>query len=333
MPVLRRIQHAFPSADISWIIGSQIMPLVGDIENVTWIGYDKTSGLQGLVALYHRLNRSRFDVLLQMQTSLRSSIISLGIHAKRRIGYPLSASKDQHHRFVHEYIGSPTQAHVLDTLMGFADALDAPASPLRWDIPIPLDARARINRELRDDLPVMVISPCSSERLRNWRNWGCGRWQSFTGRAQHQWGMQIVLSGAGRKLEHEYGHAISAELSTPPINLIGRINLKELLALLSRASVVICPDSGPVHMATAVGTPVIGLYATSNPDRTGPYLDRRWSINRYPYNVEHHLGRTVHDVKWGQRIRHPLAMESISVEDVLDSLDRLMRQHNQAHET
>jgi heptosyltransferase I len=81
--------------------------------------------------------------------------------------------------------------------------------------------------------------------------------------------------------------------------------LKELFALISVSQALICPDSGPAHMATAAGTPVIGLYASSNPDRTGPYLSRDSTVNMYPEAVGRFLGKTVDDLRWGQRVRDP----------------------------
>ncbi len=68
----------------------------------------------------------------------------------------------------------------------------------------------------------------------------------------------------------------------PLLNQIGRDTLPQMLALLARATALLTPDSGPAHMATMVGTPVIGLYAATNPARSGPYLSRRWCVNAYP---------------------------------------------------
>ncbi len=67
----------------------------------------------------------------------------------------------------------------------------------------------------------------------------------------------------------------------PCRNLIGKDTLLEFLATLQRATALVSPDSGPAHMATTVGTPVIGLYAATNPQRSGPYYSRRWCVDRY----------------------------------------------------
>ena len=97
--------------------------------------------------------------------------------------------------------------------------------------------------------------------------------------------------------------------------------MKQLLAILARATVVLCPDSGPAHMATAVGTPVVGLYATSNRHRTGPYYSQRLVVDKYPEAVAREFGRPVESLRWGQRVRDPAAMSLITVADVIVKLD------------
>ena len=74
-------------------------------------------------------------------------------------------------------------------------------------------------------------------------------------------------------------------------------------------------------MATALGTTVVGLYATSNPARTGPYYSRKYTINRYPDAAKRYLGRNVADLRWGRRIRHPDAMDLVTVTDVVKNID------------
>ncbi len=100
------------------------------------------------------------------------------------------------------------------------------------------------------------------------------------------------------------------------VNLIGKTSLKQLLALLERASLLLCPDSGPAHMATAVGTPVVGLYATSNRFRTGPYLSQDLVVDAYPRAVQREFGKSVEEIPWGARVRDPSAMGLISVDEV-----------------
>ena len=119
---------------------------------------------------------------------------------------------------------------------------------------------------MKYEKPLVVISPCSSQRSRNYRNW---RVENYRATIKHlNDGMPVVLTGGASELELEYGKRLSADGAAD--NLIGKTSLKQLLALIAAADLVICPDSGPAHMATAVGTPVLGLYATSNPDAPAP---------------------------------------------------------------
>jgi len=123
-------------------------------------------------------------------------------------------------------------------------------------------------------------------------------------------------------MEIDYAAAIQHLTSNKPLNLVGKTSLKELLAVLQQATIAISPDTGPAHLANAVGTPVIGLYATSNPERTGPYLNRELTVNKYPEALKEELGKNVDEVRWGQRVRNPQAMELIETGDVIEMIAR-----------
>ena len=101
---------------------------------------------------------------------------------------------------------------------------------------------------------------------------------------------------------------------------IGATTLKQLFAVISAADLVICPDSGPAHMATAAGRRVIGLYSSSNPERTGPYNDMELTVNKYAEAVQKEFGKTVREVRFGQRVRNPQAMDLITVADVMNKV-------------
>jgi heptosyltransferase I len=94
-----------------------------------------------------------------------------------------------------------------------------------------------------------------------------------------------------------------------------------MVALLARADLVAGPDAGPVHVANAVGTPVLGLYACTDAERSGPYSDRRWTVNRYAEAAERFMRRPAGDLRWGQRIEKPGVMNLIQVDDVIRKFD------------
>jgi heptosyltransferase I len=136
--------------------------------------------------------------------------------------------------------------------------------------------------------------------------------------------MRVILAGGGSLLERSTGEQIERACPAPLINQIGKDTLPQLLALLGRARVLLSPDSGPAHMATMAGTPVIGLYAATNPQRSGPYLSRRWCVDAYPEAARVFRGMEPAQLPWTHKIEEPGVMELISVEQVTARLDELM---------
>jgi len=334
VPVVRTLQAHLPDTRLTWVMGKTEASLLGDLDGVEVIAYDKNNGTG---TLRRRLGARQFDALLLMQVALRAGLLSRAVRAPLRVGFDRGRARDGHGFFVNHRIPASPPGHVTEGFFGFCEALGIRERNLAWDIPIPPSARDEADRVVTG-APLLVISPCSSERFRNFRNWPAEYYAEVVRHAAQRHGMQVVLTGGRSELERDYAERIERALANssnvpvpnhsnvpvPNLNLVGRTSLKTLFALIQRASAVLAPDSGPVHMASAAGTPAIGLYATSNPDRTGPLLGRKWVINAYPQAVQRFLKRSVASVRWGQRVRDPDAMMLITPEMVTDRLDQLM---------
>jgi heptosyltransferase I len=210
---------------------------------------------------------------------------------------------------------------VQDSFLGFADALGIADKRLAWDLPLPADARAYAAQLIPDDEPTLVISACSSHAARNWLP---DRYAAIADHAVRHHGMRVILAGGPSVLEREMAREITRLAHVPLIDQVGRDTLPQLLGLLSRATVLVTPDSGPAHMATMVGTPVIGLYAATNPARSGPYLSRRWCVDEYDAAAQKFLGKRAAELPWTTKIEVPGVMELITVEAVAASLDGLL---------
>jgi heptosyltransferase I len=138
--------------------------------------------------------------------------------------------------------------------------------------------------------------------------------------------MRIVLCGGRSALEKRTGEHITAQMRQPCINAIGKDTLLELLATLERATILVSPDSGPAHMATAVGTPVLGLYAATNTLRTGPYLSRQLCVDKYDAAARALLGRPASEIPWTTKIEREGVMDLITPDDVIKKLQSFMAQ-------
>jgi len=324
LAVIRRLQDNWPDAHITWIIGKTEASLMGGIQDVELILFDKSRGRQAYDDVQSQLEGRQFDVALCMHASMRINLLCRSIPADIRLGFDRARARDFQWLFTNRRIPAAPGEHALEAMMGFATAIGAEQRPLRWDLPLPSEARASAARHADPDRPLVVISPCSSQRSRNFRNWSIASYSAIIDHLQKQHDCMIVLTGGKTELEQEYGQVLAACAEPGVVNLIGKTSLTEVAAMIEAADLLICPDSGPAHMATALGTAVIGLYATSNPARTGPYLSRDLTVNRYPDAVQQYLHKNAEDIRWGRRVRHPDAMDLITIVDVVGAIDRFM---------
>ncbi len=324
VPLVRTLQAARPDTPIHWIIDKVGHKLLDGLPGVVFHAYDKKTGMAGVKELRKQLPPGRFDALLQMQVAFRANLLSAFIPAERRIGYDRSRSKDLHGLFINERIPDRPGIHVLDAIGSFCEPLGMRQTEVSWDLAVPPSAYEWAAAQWPDDgRPVLMISPCSSHVMRNWY---ADRYAAVANHASAR-GWQVVLCGGRSELERSMADAILTQLATPALDLVGRDTLKQLPALLARANLVMTPDSGPMHIANAMGTKVLGLHAASNPHRSGPYSDRRYCVDRYDDAARKYLGKQAADLKWGTKIEFDDVMELITVEDGIAAFERYVADH------
>ncbi len=321
VPLLRTLQRAWPNTRFTWIIGKLEAKLMRLIPEVEFITVDKRAGLAGYSAVRTALAGRRFDVLLHLQSAFRASLIASFVRADVKLGYDRERARELQWLFTNASIEPGGREHVQDAMLRFATALGVHDRQLEWNIPLPPDALAYAAEQIPDSTPTLVLSPCSSIQA---RNWAVDRYAAVADYAARRHGMRVIVSGGPSDYERNMGAAIERAARLPLKNQVGKDTLPLLLALLARARVLISPDSGPIHMATMVGTPVIGLYAASNPQRTGPYLSRQWCVDRHAEATRLILGKEIDDVRWTRRIEVPGVMDVITVDAVCAKLDALM---------
>jgi heptosyltransferase I len=322
VPIVRTLQHAWPATQLTWIIGKAEARLMSLVDGVEFITVDKRAGFGARHALRKQLRGRQFDVLLHMQLALRASLIASNVSATVKLGFDRQRARDLQWMFTNARIAARTSEHVLDSFFGFLAALGIKERLVEWNVPLPDSARAYAERLIPDAQPTLVISPCSSHTLRNWRAERYAAVADYAARKHH---MRVILCGGPSTLELEMGGAIEKAAHSRVINQIGRDTLPELLALLGRATALVSPDSGPAHMATMVGTPVVGLYAATNPARSGPYLSRLWCVDAYSQAARRFRGRSPDRLPWTEKIEQRGVMDLISVEQVTAKLDELLR--------
>lgn len=326
LPTLRTLQKHWPNTKISWIIGKSEYPLVQAIDNVHFIVFDKNAGLSSYKMLRKQikqhLNGGAFDVLLHMQMSLRASVASLFIPAKLKLGFDKHRARDMQSFFCNQQITpDSTQQHVLDSFLEFPRHFGLPAI-LSWQLPVLPSATDAIRKQVNTDKKLFVINACAVAKSKNWRNWTSEGYALVADYVCQHRDMQVVLTGGNSSLEKDTADKIIAMCQTAkPVNLVAATTIDELVAVLNMADIVLAPDTGPVHIASALGTNTIGLYAATNPARAGPYQHQKYVINKYPQALLKYNAKTPAEAPWGERIKDAECMSLISADDVIQKIN------------
>ncbi len=272
LPVLSGLRQRWPEAHISWVINRGLAPLLAqhpELDDV--IAFDRNArGHKMLGSAYHltrRLRRGRFDLTIDLQGLARSGLMTMATRARRRLG--MSIAREGAALAYTDCIRIPTR--------------DMPAVPRNWLIAQalgcqgnPPPARLGILAEQRSwarntlsglPRPLVAIHPGAAWAT---KRWPAGHFVSVARQALQQQGAGVVLVGSGADVP--LCDAIAAQLpQSHCANLGGQTDLLMLAAVLEAADVMLAGDSGPMHLAAAVGTPVVAVFTCTSPLRAGPH--------------------------------------------------------------
>tara|TARA_B100001564_G_scaffold295242_1_gene260282 strand:+ start:756 stop:1790 length:1035 start_codon:yes stop_codon:yes gene_type:complete len=318
IPIIKTIQTYSTKTNITWIIGKTEYMLVKNLSNINFIVINKNSLFSTLSTLLFIYRNYRFDSLLHMQVSLRSNLISLFIKAKRKIGFDKYNSKNIHRLFINERIDSSPRLHVMETFFKFPSKLGIKKRCYDKDLNIKyIENRLLLNKKY------IVFNPFTSSRKFNYREWNINNYRLIIKYLSDNYNIDSVMVGGNSKYELIQSELLDSEKRL--YNLVGKTNLQELYNILKMCKLYIGPDSGTLHIASTLNKPVIGLYATSNPHRTGPIGNMQHTINKYPDALRKYSNTEIKSSKWGARVRNKNAMNLIGVEEVIINIDRILK--------
>ena len=317
---VRAVQRRWPDVRLTWIIGKGEYRLVRDLPGVEFIVYDKRGGIGRLFELRKQLRR-RFDVLLHAQVSTRANLIASLVRADRRIGFDAARAREGHGLVINERIPAVAFQHQAEALLSFARELDADTEGIVRAPPIGEQDREFAIEHQPQPGRAVLISPCSSHAARNWSVAGYAEVADWV---IDKTGRPVILVGGPSEMERRTGEAIEAAMRLEPVNLIAKDTLGQSLAMLERAACLLAPDSGPVHFAAALDTPVVGLYASTWSRRSGPLGSLEHCVDRFPEACRQFLGREPEQVKWGKRIEKPGVMDLVEPEMVVARLKTVL---------
>jgi heptosyltransferase I len=269
MPLAMRLRRAFPSARITWTVEPIAAPLLeGHPAIDERLVFRREAGARAFAAFLGEVRRRRFDLVLDLQRHLKSGIIARASGAPRRIGFHRRNAKEGNWLFSTETIAPQENfSSKLGQYLAFARHLGLPEAPLEFGLRATDAEReaiaARLEPLARQFVAAFVGSTWPS------RFWQVEETAATLAAARERLGLDAVLLG-GRG-EGAFASAVAERAPKGTLDLTGTTSLRDLVAILERAAVAFGPDSGPMHVAAAVGTPVVSLWGATSPRRSAPH--------------------------------------------------------------
>ncbi len=269
LPVINAIKRDRPHAHITWVLQHGPATLVRGHRSVDEIIlFDRTRGVAAFRDVIAELRARHFDLLIDLQVYFKAGVITALSGARRRLGFDRARARDANWLFTTERIPPHPVQHVQDQYFEFLRSLNIDPEPVAWDIG-PWEGEREWQREFIAgfDRPVAAIVVATSKPEKDWMP---ERWAKVCDILSSQYGLQPVLVGGQSEREIAAANTIIELSSSKPVSKLGS-GLRNLVSILDASELVLAPDTGPLHMAVAVGKPVISLMGYTDPRRTGPY--------------------------------------------------------------
>ncbi|HEX9109224.1 MAG TPA: glycosyltransferase family 9 protein, partial [Longimicrobiales bacterium] len=210
----------------------------------------------------------RFDLLLALQVYFKAGLIAALVPARVKLGFDRARARDANWLFTNERIPPRPVGHVQDQYFEFLHHLGVDPEPVEWGLALTEEERAAQGDFFQGlDRPAVALVVGTSKPEKNWLP---ERWTRLAAALYRDHRLQPVIVGGPSPAERAVADIIVRDAGVPVVQAL-RNDVRRLLWLIEGARLVVSPDTGPLHIARAVDTPVVGLYGYTNPKRYGPY--------------------------------------------------------------
>lgn len=281
IPVVAALRRSFPDAQIDWLVEERFRELVELVPVVDRVIALPRSGVQAW-RVCRELRRRRYDVAIDVQGLLKSAVAARLVRPERVIGFAATHLREPAARWMHtESVAVSPATHVVAKNLALVSHLLGGAEQVTWEFPIEVsdsathrDIRGHLGLSEREDF--VLLNPGTA-----WPSkcWDPARYGRLAQRLLETRGLRSVVSwGPG---EEARARAVSDAAAGAAV-LLPATGIADLAAYLRAAAVVVAGDTGPLHLAAALGTSVVGIYGPSDPERNGLWSSADHVVSRYP---------------------------------------------------
>jgi heptosyltransferase I len=320
LPLVNALKRHDPSIHITWVLQPLPASLVGGhpaIDEI--ILFDPARRWRAFVDVARALRPRRFDLVIDLQVALKAGIVTALTGAARRVGFDRHRARDMNWLFTTERIPAHAPQHVEEQYLEFASYLGVDPEPVEWRLgPWPEEREWQRAFFAEIDGPAAAINVATSNPDRDWMP---DRWAAVVDALHDRHGLRAIVVGGRSAREVAALDEIRRVARHPPIDALGS-GFRRLVSILDGVQLVIALDSAPLHIAVALGRPVISLMANADPRRTGPF--RAWhDLIVDAYHDPGEVAPISMQRRWGR-------MGRITVADVLERVDRWSAHYRRA---
>jgi 3-deoxy-D-manno-octulosonic-acid transferase/heptosyltransferase-1 len=286
LPTLNALRRKFPLIHIAWVVGSKSRDiLVGHPALDELIVFERTrSAVRTIAAFFHlirKLRRDRYDVLLELQGDFRGGVLAWLSGTPVRLGFEAGSSRVERIStiFTNVKVSEGDASHIIERNLNFAGRLGVRDKEVAFDIAIGKRERRDISSFLKHEGieagKIVILHPGVSWVTKRWSLEGYAELADRI-RAHFEDAAVVLTYGPG---ERPLAEAISRISRSNPL-ISCPTTLGQLIALLDRCEVMVASDTGPLHLAVALGKKVVGLYGPVDPARNGPYGKGNFAVGK-----------------------------------------------------
>jgi len=312
LPVVNALKRYHPNSRITWILQPGPAALVQGHRAVDEILlFDRSRGMRAFNDIRRSLALRAFDLVINLQVYFKAGIVTAFARAPVKLGFDRARARDMNWLFTNRKIPPHPNQHVQEQYFEFLRELGVPHEPVEWHLGPWPDEKAwqrEFFSTFERPAAAMVVATSKPEK-----DWLPERWAEVSDALWSEFGLEPVIVGGRSDRELHAERVIVDRARHKPRSALGS-GLRKLVSILDGSALALAPDTGPLHMAVAIGRPVVSLMGYTNPKRTGPYRRYRDLIvdaygdlgEDYPISMENRPGR----------------MTRIRVRDVLDRVER-----------
>lgn len=323
LPLVNALKRDDPDRRITWIVERTPSALLQPHPSVDEIiHFDRRRGLRDVLRLRRALREREFDVVLDAGIYFKTAIPTFLAHAPQKVGYGRERAGDLVWLFHSHRLPPRGPRHRQEMYLELVEYLGIDPRPLEWRLSITDDER-EAQRRFFDGLGSDRVAGIVATTAMSPKDWRPAGFAQLATRLERDLGFRVVLLGGPGAREEERARSVASETDATVVWALGP-DLRRLVYLIDGCDLLIAPDTGPLHIARALETPVVGLYGHTDPRRAGPYgryeelvVDRHnFDAEGVPYSGP--VGRA-HPARAGGRGRE--RMELIEVEDVMRTVE------------